>query len=455
MFFKTICFPRNLVNSTNMLSKINTFIFLILSCFPFCNIYSQGWTQLVTTGNITSRSNASAIYIAGTNKMIVFGGVTASGPVNDIWSLDLNTNQWSVIPTTSTLLPDPRYTHVSMFDSISNRMLVWSGNGNTLYNDIWAFNFNDSTWQELFPDGNVSGAPLKRYGVASVFDPLNRNIISFAGFTTSGRFDDTWSFNVDNQSWTERTNLDFPLRRCLTSQCFAPERREMIVFGGQSTGNLNDIWSLNVDNFTWTNHIPLLSPVARHFTSLVYCGNGNVVVFGGDSLNQGNTSGAMNDLLSFSLDSQTWNTIPQDSIKPSARYGHTYIYIPSQDKMIIFGGQGTSALNAETWVYGGISSFLNTVNEKPNNISLLKCSPNPTLDKTTISFFLAQKSLTTINILNVNGKIISTLINTELNPGNHSINYSNFNLSPGIYLCTLKTEKFIETIRLVILENGN
>ena len=47
------------------------------------------------------------------------------------------------------------------------------------------------------------------------------------------------------------------------------------------------------------------------------------------------------------------------------------------------------------------------------------------------------------------------LINTELNPGSHSVNYSNFNLSPGIYLCTLKTEKFNETIRLVILENGN
>ena len=435
-----------------MLSKINTFFLLILSSFPFSNIYPQGWSQLITTGNITARSNASAIYLPGNNRMIVFGGITASGTVNEIWSLDLNTNEWSVIPTTSTRTPDPRFTHISMFDSLSNRMLVWSGNGNTLFNDIWAFNFNDSSWQELFPDGNVSGAPLKRYGVASVFDPLNRNIISFAGFTTSGRFDDTWSFSVDNQNWTERTNLDFPLRRCLTSQCFAPERREMIVFGGQSTGNLNDIWSLNVDNFTWANHIPLVSPVARHFTSSVYCGNGNVVIFGGDSLNQGNTSGAMNDLLSFSLDSQTWNTILQDPIKPSARYGHTYIYIPSQDKMILFGGQGISSLNAETWVYTGISSLLlNTSKELLIKNAQLKCSPNPSIDNTTINFFLEKKSFATLNIIDGNGKVISSFYNTELNPGSYSINFPNYKWKQGIYLCSLKTETFIENIRLVIL----
>ena len=452
MFFKKICFVRNLVHSLPMLSKINTFFLLILSSFPFSNIYPQGWSQLITTGNITARSNASAIYVAGNNRMIVFGGITASSTVNEIWSLDLNTNEWSVIPTTSTQTPDPRFTHISMFDSLSNRMLVWSGNGNTLFNDIWVFNFNDSIWQELFPDGNVSGAPLKRYGVASVFDPLNRNIISFAGFTTSGRFDDTWSFNVDNQNWTDRTNLDFPLRRCLTSQCFAPERREMIVFGGQSTGNLNDIWSLNVDNFTWVNHIPLVSPVARHFTSNVYCGNGNVVIFGGDSLNQGNTSGAMNDLLSFSLDSQTWNTIPQDSIKPSARYGHTYIYIPSQDKMILFGGQGISSLNAETWVYSGISSLLlNTSKEPLINNAQLKCSPNPSFENTTINFFLEKKSFVTLNITDANGKTISSFYNTELNPGSYSINLPNYKWKQGIYLCSLKTETFIENIRLVIL----
>ena len=225
----------------------------------------------------------------------------------------------------------------------------------------------------------------------------------------------------------------------------------MIVFGGQSTGNLNDIWSLNVDNYVWTNHIPLLSPVARHFSSNVYCGNGQVVIFGGDSLNQGNTSGAMNDLWTFSLDSQEWNSLPQDSLKPSPRYGHTYLYIPSQDKMIIFGGQGVTSLNAETWVYEGISSLLNKVSEPSTKLSLLKCSPNPSTGNTTINFYLAKKTNATIQIIHSSGKNSSVLLKLELNPGNHSINLSEYNLLPGIYFCILKTDTIIETIRFVII----
>ena len=129
--------------------------------------------------------------------MFVFGGTTAEGNVNELWCLDLNSNNWTLVPSNSAKLPAPRFTHVSMYDSLLNRMLVWSGQGSSLFNDVWAFNFNDSTWLELFPDGNVNGSPLKRYGTATVFDPLNRNIINFAGFTTAGRFDDTWSFKVD------------------------------------------------------------------------------------------------------------------------------------------------------------------------------------------------------------------------------------------------------------------
>jgi len=431
----------------------HTFLLFILG-ITFVNVYSQGWMQLNTSGTITPRSNASAVYDPSSNRMIVIGGLTANGIANDIWSLDINTNVWSQIIPVSLQAPAPRYTHICMFDSLTNKILMWSGNGNVLYNDVWAFNLNDSTWEELFPDGNVPGAPLKRYGVATTFDPANRNIVTFAGFTTSGRFDDTWIFNVDSQTWSDVTNLSFPLLRCLTSQSFAPERREMIVYGGQSTGNLDDIWTLNTDSNTWTNLTPVQKPIARHYPSNVYCGNGHVVIFGGNSLNQGNTNGALDDLWTFSLDSQSWDTLPQGSIKPSPRFGHTYIYIPSQDKMIIFGGQGLSSMNSETWVYTGVSSLLNTIEERENNFFSLNCLPNPSTGNFSINFILAEKSEVTIDLFDCMGKNIFAILNKELLPGKQEINFSGNNLSPGIYLCTLKTNSFFESIRIVIIESN-
>ncbi len=414
--------------------------------------FAQSWTMLSTTGSITGRSNASAIYIPADNRMIVFGGITSAGNVNEVWSLDLNSNAWSLIPPTSAQAPAPRATHICMYDSLLNRMLVWSGQGSQLYNDVWAFNFSDSTWQELFTDGNVIGAPLKRYGTATIFDPLNRNMINFAGFTTSGRFDDTWAFDVDSTKWTDESNLYFPLKRCLTSQSFAPDRREMIVFGGQETGNLNDIWTLNADTYSWTDLTPVSKPPARHFPSNSYCGNGYVVIFGGNSLNQGNSAGALNDLWAFSLNTQVWDTLPQGTVKPLARYGHTSIYIPAQDKMIIFGGQGTSSLNNETWEYSGISGALNSVSEFSTSMISLKVYPNPSVDSRSISFYLPERSKTSLIIQNIRGNVVAIPLNKELSAGNHNIDLSDHKLSSGIYLCVLKTPRFTKAVRLIVEE---
>jgi len=357
--------------------KISLFIILFFVYNPFHFVYAQGWQKLTTTGLVTPRTNASAVYIPSQNKMFVFGGKTSLGHTNELWCLNLNINSWSIVTSKSAKVPLARYTHVAMYDSLLNRILIWSGEGSSLYNDVWAFNLKDSTWNELFLNGNVTGAPLKRYGDAATFDQKNRNIISFAGFTTAGRFDDTWSFDVDELHWTDKTNSIFPLKRCLTSSCFARDRREMIVFGGQSTGNLNDIWKLNVDTYNWTNITPTVSPSARHFASMSYCGNENVVVFGGNSLNQGNNAGALNELWNYSLNTQQWDTLPQFGKKPSARFGCTSVYIPSQDKIVVFGGQGLSSLNSETWVYTGVNSVTNGILMNEANDMDFNCYPNP------------------------------------------------------------------------------
>lgn len=421
-----------------MLNKLSALFFLVINLNTL--VFSQGWTKLTTTGSITARSNASAIYNPGQNKIYVFGGSTSGGKVNELWSLDLNSNNWMLIPSKSSKSPVARYTQVAMYDSIMDRMLIWSGQGAALYNDVWAFNFNDSTWQELFADGNVSGAPLKRYGTATIFDPIKRDIINFAGFTTSGRFDDTWSFNVDTMKWIDKTNSFFPLKRCLTSQSFAADRRQMIVYGGQSTGNLDDIWTLNLDTYTWTNPAPSSKPIARHYPSNVYCGKGNVVIFGGSYLGQGNLAGGMNDLWSFSLDNNKWDSIPQGSTKPAERFGHIAVYIPSKDKMIIYGGTGASLYN-DTWEFSGISAAITSAKEIDDHQFFLQIYPNPGFEDTKIGFTLSERLYVTLAILDIRGCVVASPINGQLNEGKHIIDLSNYQLAPGVYLVSLNTLK--------------
>ncbi|HLF19409.1 MAG TPA: kelch repeat-containing protein, partial [Bacteroidota bacterium] len=276
-------------------------------------VFSQTWTQLPTTNNPSPRRNASAVYDPVQHRMVVFGGVDSTGNKNDVWSLNLSTMAWHMITPSSGNIPPVRFSHNAMIDTGFNRMLLWSGQGSGLYNDVWAFNFSDSSWIQLWANGNVSGAPLTRYGTGAVYDAAKSRLINYAGFTSSGRFQDTWYFETDSVVWREQTNSQTPGLRCLHSACFAPELRKMVMYGGQRTGPLDDIWALDVDSFEWSNITPASKPDARYFASLVYAGNGKIIMFGGQT-----GTGPSGELWQFSLSNNTWLSISQSSNKPSA-----------------------------------------------------------------------------------------------------------------------------------------
>ncbi|MBL4670324.1 MAG: T9SS type A sorting domain-containing protein [Flavobacteriales bacterium] len=402
-------------------------------------LFSQIWQQHAPTGNIPGKANASAIYHQNQNDIIIFGGKTSAGFTNDIWALNLDSMHWREIIPQSTVNPSVRHTQNAMYDSLRNRMIIWGGQGSGLFNDIWAFDFNDTSWYNLSANGNVSGIPLQRYGTSSVYDPQTDNVISFAGFTTSGRFDDTWKFNIGSNTWTDETNATFPLKRCLYSGCFVPSQRKMIIYGGQNNGNLDDIWQLNIDNFTWTDITPVNKPPARHFPSLVYDGGNNLLLFGGNGLNQNNFSGALNDLWNFSLSTQTWDTLSQGSIKPSARIGHTAIYVQSNQKMIVFGGNEASGLfNNEVWEYsvGNVTSVLETKNKEFFDVNI---SPNPVKNQVNLSFELYKEQKIVIRILNLLGEqVLPPFNDNKLPKGLHTKKIDLRALLQGVYIISIQ-----------------
>ncbi|MCI0450032.1 MAG: T9SS type A sorting domain-containing protein [Chlorobi bacterium] len=424
---------------------------IIISAFLLhsIHVFSQSWSKIITTGNVPKLKNHSAIYHPATNSMVVFGGRTPTANSNEIWSLNLATNQWTqLIPSGN--LPSPRFTQNANYDSLNNRMIIWSGQGTELYNDVWAYSFASNTWLQLWPDGNVSGVPLKRYGTASVFDPANRRFVTFAGFTTSGRFEDTWTFNVDNMTWTDRTNNPHPPKRCLHSACFAYDLRKMVIYAGQDTGPLDDIWSLDIDNFSWQNITPALKPPGRFWNSIIYYGSGNLVIFGGLG------SQPLNDMWKFSISGNQWESVNQGSNIPPARWGHTAVYVPEQDRMLIFGGEGDSTYN-DTWQFTNVSVIaIEPVSQFiPKNFSLEQNYPNPFNPVTKIKFDLPNVGTTrrvTLTVFDIIGTEIRTLINGSLLPGSYEINFDGSNLPSGVYFYRLTAGKYIASRKMILLK---
>jgi hypothetical protein len=88
----------------------------------------------------------------------------------------------------------------------------------------------------------------------------------------------------------------------------------------------------------------------------------------------------------------------------------------------------------------------------PNEVELSQNYPNPFNPSTTISFELAKKSIVVLNILNLLGQEVATLINEEKEAGPHSVQWNAASLPSGIYFYTLHAGEFAQTKKLVLIK---
>ena len=93
----------------------------------------------------------------------------------------------------------------------------------------------------------------------------------------------------------------------------------------------------------------------------------------------------------------------------------------------------------------------------PEQYNLLQNFPNPFNSQTIIRFEVPTNSKIKIEIFNILGQRVKTLINEEKSPGSYSINWNGENdfsdiVNSGIYLLKLSSEKFSATKKMILLK---
>jgi phosphatidylserine/phosphatidylglycerophosphate/cardiolipin synthase-like enzyme len=101
---------------------------------------------------------------------------------------------------------------------------------------------------------------------------------------------------------------------------------------------------------------------------------------------------------------------------------------------------------------GGSLGIQQISNEIPTKFELLQNFPNPFNPSTTIKFNLASNSKVTLNIFNILGQKIESLINKELQAGAYQINWKAENLSSGLYYYVLETENFVDAKKMLFIK---
>jgi len=88
----------------------------------------------------------------------------------------------------------------------------------------------------------------------------------------------------------------------------------------------------------------------------------------------------------------------------------------------------------------------------PTEFALQQNYPNPFNPSTAISYALPQRSHVRLTVFNTLGQQVATLVNGEMEAGNHNVTFDAAELASGVYLYLLQAGEFVETKKLILMK---
>ena len=242
--------------------------------------------------------------------------------------------------TAAAIRPSARFYHSAIYDPVRDRMVLFGGyTGADSLDDVWVLSLAGTpAWTQLTPTGTP---PSGRYRHSAIYDPVRDRMVVFGGCTDSRVFNDVWALSLaGTPAWTQLTPTGTPpIARFSHSAIYDPVRDRMVVFGGyKNYSYLNEVWALSLAGTpAWTQLTPTgTPPIERWGHSAIYDPvRDRMVVFGGYCTGQQ----VRNDVWALSLaGTPAWTQLTPTGAPPGARCDHSAIYDPVRDRMVVFGG---------------------------------------------------------------------------------------------------------------------
>jgi hypothetical protein len=206
-------------------------------------------------------------YDSARERVVLFGGVSASGKLADTWEWDGSSWVQRAIGTG----PGARAYHKMAYDSARGRVVLFGGFDSLGLELADTWEWDGSTWTQRAP----ATSPPPRSGYAIAYDSARRRVVLFGGYGLA----DTWEW--DGNSWVQRATGG-PSARYRHEMVYDSARRRVVLFGGAGTGGVafNDTWEW--DGGTWVERAVATRPPARWYPAMAYdIGRARTVLLGG------------------------------------------------------------------------------------------------------------------------------------------------------------------------------
>ncbi|MCH7612365.1 MAG: T9SS type A sorting domain-containing protein [Candidatus Marinimicrobia bacterium] len=127
---------------------------------------------------------------------------------------------------------------------------------------------------------------------------------------------------------------------------------------------------------------------------------------------------------------------------------YVYLYTPAV---------GATDLSVAKWIFFlfrnpeliGVQEDENPI---PNNFKLYPAYPNPFNPTTTIWFSVETNSHASLQIFDITGRLVETLINKPLTRGEHEIIWNAGHFPSGVYFVRLQSGEFVENQKVILIK---
>ena len=343
---------------------------------------TQGtWALRTTSGAVPDpRAGATMVFDSARNKMVLFGGRSASGyNYEDLWEWDPTTGDWTERSAAGTH-PAARAQQGMVYQKSTGKILLYGGGRSTApssdgtsvsmsFGDTWQLDPATATWTAMSP----TSSPSVRHDFGLVWDSGRNKAVFFGGMqvdiagATGVPKEDTWEWDPALGTWTERTLASSkPGQRYGHAMAFDDVGGKVLVFGGwdmQTTKSKNDLWSWDPASGSWTQVLSGSESgvaSARSWASMIYDpARSRLDLVAGlvqstDIYSYGFFG--TNDVWEINPATAAFSNRSVGYQGPAARSSHTMAYDPVTGKVFVAGGVDPTTKSAsltDLWEWDG------------------------------------------------------------------------------------------------------
>jgi hypothetical protein len=132
---------------------------------------------------------------------------------------------------------------------------------------------------------------------------------------------------------------------------------------------------------------------------------------------------------------------------PHPGYAHHVEGVAVQDGIIYLAAGGLYIIRNDLAV-----KIDNKKLEQPADFALSQNYPNPFNPITTIGYEIPQSSHVVISVYDLQGSLVETLVNRNMEAGYHSVKWDASNVSSGIYLYQIQACSYVKTQKMVVIK---